>query len=190
MRRHHATARTHCGRRVPAHLLLALFFVVSLALSAVASAQIIPRPSRDDDDGPPGLGSPTDEMRYKAAIRQEEASHKEMLGRAEEATLLSAELRSSFERNKSLGRDELKKLERVEKLARKIRSRAGGSDDEEPLTSPPDRLETAIKRLAEVSERLQQTVKKTSRHVVSAAAIELSNELIELARYARASVQP
>lgn len=136
------------------------------------------------------MGSPTDEMRYKANVKHEEASHRETVERAEEAAHLGAELLSIFERNKAVGRDDLKKLERVEKLARKIRSSAGASDDDEGLKSPPNSVGMALTRLAEVADRLHKSVKKTSRFVVSAAAIELSNEVIELARYIRATAQP
>lgn len=176
--------------RLSSCLLLASLLLLVCAAAASAGAQISPRQHRDRDEDIPGMGSPTDEMRYRAAVKHDENSHRETIERAEEAANLGAEIRTLFERNKAVGRDDLKKLERVEKLARKIRSRAGASDDEEGLKSPPNSLGMAVARLAEVSDRLHKSVKKTSRFVVSAAAIELSNEVIELARYIRANVQP
>jgi hypothetical protein len=136
------------------------------------------------------FGSPAEEVRQRAMIRHEENSHKEMIGRAAEAAQLGAELRTTFERNKTLGRDDLKKLERLEKLARKIRGNAGGSNDDEELINPPAQLPEALDRLETISGDLNKSVQKTSRLVVSAAVIERSNELIELIRHIRTFVQP
>ena len=88
------------------------------------------------------------------------------------------------------GVDDLKKLERLDKLAHKIRSGAGGSDDDEVLENPPDRLADAVARLAEISDTLNKSVQKTSRLVISAAVIKHSNELIELIKRIRSIQQP
>jgi GTP cyclohydrolase I len=124
-------------------------------------------------------------MRDRAAIKRDEESYQANLERAKEGAALGAELRAAYARNKSLSREDVKKLERMEKLARKIRSGAGGSDDDEQLKDPPQRLEEALVRLAEISDALRKNVEKTSRLVVSASVIERSNELIELIRLIR-----
>ncbi len=131
------------------------------------------------------FGSPEEEMRDRLAVKHQEAAHKENLERAKENAQLGIEMRAAFERHKTLGRDEVKKLERMEKLARKIRGQAGGSDDQNTLQDPPRNLENALARLAELSEELHKQVEKTSRLVVSAVVIEHSNEVIELVRYIR-----
>ncbi len=131
------------------------------------------------------FGSPEEEMRDRLAVKQQETAHKENLERAKENAQLGIEMRAAFERHKTLTRDEVKKLERMEKLARKIRGQAGGSDDQNTLKDPPHNLETALVRLAELSEELHKQVEKTSRLVVSAVVIEHSNEVIELVRYIR-----
>lgn len=161
--------------------------------AAVASAQMagadvprpVPRPQRPGD-----FGSPEAEMLRRAEIRREEETYKDMMERADEAAQIGDELLASFKRNNSLTRDDLKRLERLEKLARKIRGGAGGSDDDEELSDPPGKVEGAVSRLAELAGDLKKSVSKTSRMVISANVIERSNELIELIRHIRTFKQP
>jgi DNA anti-recombination protein RmuC len=127
----------------------------------------------------------TEEMLKDAEIRRQELTRKENLQRARETAQLGAELRDAFERQKSLGAAEMKKVGRIEKLARAIRNEAGGDNDDEGLKDPPARLETALSRLSEMCEELRKKVEKTPRHVVSAAVITSANQLIELAKYIR-----
>jgi hypothetical protein len=136
------------------------------------------------------LGSPEAEILRRAEIRHSEDIHKEMVERADETSQIGDELLASYRKSQALGKDDLKKLERMEKLARKIRGGAGGSDDEAPLDNPPSHLEAAITRLAELSETLKKSVKKTSRLVISASVINNSNELIELIRLIRSFQKP
>jgi hypothetical protein len=83
----------------------------------------------------------------------------------------------------------MKKLERLEKLARRIRSRAGGEDDDEPLNNVPTTLEPALTRLAETSEALSKGVEKTPRMVISTTVIERANELLEIIRFIRTNAR-
>ena len=167
---------------------IALIAVI-FALAAAASAQQLPGA---DDASPnpkprrPGpLGSPEEEMLRRAEIEREEESHKDMVVRADEAAHIGDELLASFKRNNTLTRDDLKRLERLEKLARKIRGGAGGSDDDEKLDDPPGQIESAVTRLAKLAGDLKESVAKTSRLVTSAKVIERSNEMIELIRHIR-----
>jgi len=136
------------------------------------------------------MGTPEEEMLRRAEIRREEEIHKEMVERADEAALIGEQLSASYKKNSSLTRDDLKRLERLEKLARKIRGSAGGSDDEEELSDPPGQIEGAVTRLAKLSCELKESVSKTSRLVISAAVIKHSNEMIELIRHIRTIKQP
>jgi hypothetical protein len=166
------------------------------ALSVGAHAQQPPLPLQDEPSPARGqrrpglLGSPEEEMLRRAEIRHEEETHKEMVERADQAALLGDEILASYRKNNSLTRDDLKRLERLEKLARKIRGGAGGSDDDEELQDPPGRIEGAVARLAELSGDLKKSVLKTSRLVISASVIERSNEMIELIRHIRSIKQP
>lgn len=136
------------------------------------------------------LGSPEEEIIRRAEIKHEEESHKEMVDRADEAAIIGEQLLNTFQKNKSLGKDDFKKLERMEKLARKIRGSTGGSDDEAPLENPPQQMDKALARLAEVSDQLNKSVQKTSRLVISASVINSSNELIELIKHIRSIQHP
>lgn len=168
-----------------------LFAVSSLALFACAAhAQsghgvTVPDDASNRQERQREMGSPEEEIIRRAEIKHEEESHKEMVDRADETALIGEQILNSFQKNKSLSKDDLKKLDRMEKLARKIRGSAGGSDDDEPLDNPPRQMDKALARLAELSEQLHKSVQKTSRLVISAAVINSSNELIELIKHIR-----
>jgi glucose/arabinose dehydrogenase len=165
----------------------------ALALCGHATAQQSTKPpqsappslpsSRDPLDGE--QSSVTEEMLKDAEIRRLEMTHKENLQRAREAAQLGAELREVFERQKTLGAAEMKKIGRIEKLARAIRNEAGGDDVNDGLKDPPARMEAALSRLSEMCDELRKKVEKTPRHVVSAAVITSANQLIALAKLIR-----
>ena len=176
-----------------ATVLIAVLFALQ---TATASAQLPssavtaePQPEQKSQRSS-DFGSPTEEMLRRAEIRREEETHKEMVERADEAAQIGGELLNSFKKNNSLTRDDLKRLERLEKLARKIRGGAGGSDDDETLSDPPGRIDDAVTRLAKLTGDLKESVSKTSRLVISANVIERSNEMIELIRHIRTIKQP
>lgn len=173
----------------PGLIISATAFVALLAAGAAAQtsagAPDLADPGQQNQKPRP-LGSPEQEMLRRAEIRHEEEEHKEMVERADEAALLGEEILSSYRKNNSLTRDDLKKLERMEKLVRKIRGGAGGSDDDDKKPEePPGKIAGAISRIAELSGALKNSVLKTSRLVISAAVIERSNELLELIRHIR-----
>ena len=165
-----------------------------LALNSVcASAQVTGADQTRPGTGrqrPSDFGSPAEEMLRRAEIRREEETHKDMVERADEAAQLGDDLLASYKKNNSLTRDDLKRLERLEKLARKIRGGAGGSDDEEELSDPPVQIEGAVMRLSKLTCDLKESVSKTSRLVISANVIRHSNEMIELIRHIRNIKQP
>ncbi len=174
--------------------LLGATFVAALSAATYAqpstARQAEPFSTPEPQRKPGALGSPEEEMLRRAEIRHEEESHKEMVERADEAAQIADDLLASFKKNNSLTRDDLKKLERLEKLARKIRGGAGGSDDDKELPDPPGLIGRAVNRLAELSSDLKKSVLKTSRLVISAGVIERSNEMIELIRHIRSIKQP
>ncbi len=177
----------------PRLIIFAAAFVALLAAGAAAQTGTDKQDQTDlgqQNPKPRPLGSPEEEMLRRAEIRHEEEQHKEMVERADEAAQLGEEILSSYQKNNSLTRDDLKKLERMEKLVRKIRGGAGGSDDEEKLEEPPGKIAGAISRIAELSGALKNSVLKTSRLVISAAVIERSNELLELIRHIRSLQKP
>lgn len=161
---------------------------IILGLSAAANAQVREADSRSaasDMVRKPEPGSPEEELLHRAEIRRGEEAHKETLERAREGAEIVSHLRQSFEANSLLGAHEIKQLERVEKLAKKIRGSAGGSDDDESLQNLPREVGSAIRQLAEAVEDLKKKVEKTSRLVTSAGVIQRSNEVIQLVKHIR-----
>ena len=168
-------------------LIAALLALNSVGVSAQVTGadQPSPRAQRAGD-----FGTPEAEMLRRAEIRRDEETHKDMVERAEEAAQIGDELLASYKKNNTLTRDDQKRLERLEKLARKIRGGAGGSDDEEELSDPPVQVEGAVARLSKLTCDLKESVSKTSRLVISANVIRHSNEMIELIRHIRTFKQP
>jgi hypothetical protein len=171
---------------------------ISCALSAAQSSQqstppmtsIVQQPSpltardRDRDRRDPDMPASFEEMRAKNAIKAVEKEHQENVNRARDLSTLSASMNLSFKQKTYLGKDEIKKLEKAEKLAKAIRSAAGGSEDENEIERPKD-LACALTRFAEVAESLKNNVEKTPKHVISTTVIDEANVVLELARIIR-----
>ena len=165
-------------------LLIALFGVCTLP--AVAQRRIPTTVDASNGDGEDQKLSPMeDEMRAKREIEAADKAHKENVNRARNLVSLSESLVTAYKANKQLSREDLKKLERVEKLVKKIRDDAGGSDQEADTEEHPKDLPAALARLLELSDSLKQRVEKTPKRVVSAAIIDEANVLLELIRVVR-----
>ena len=87
-----------------------------------------------------------------------------------------------------MDREDLKRLERLEKLTRKVRGEAGGEDCDTTLDKPPGDLDTGVTRLGEVAVALGEKVKETPRQVISASVIDEANVLLQLIRIVRTMV--
>ena len=183
---------------VKTHVTAGLIFVI-LFWSSLAAAQI-PRPTPtpvvppnqgtvkgDSDDTP--LTTFEEELRAKRAIRLAEKDHEENLNRAKEIGEIGKQLKESYSGKATLDRDNFKKIERLEKLTKKIRSEAGGDDEELTFPQPSD-LPAAIKQISEASETLSKDVQNTPRRVVSASVITHANVLLELIKIARTIARP
>jgi hypothetical protein len=138
------------------------------------------------DDTPTPFASLEEEMRAKRAIKYADKEHQENLDRARELSDLGASIVASFKQKKELNREDVRKLERVEKLAKGIRQAAGGSEDDVEMEKPPRDLACALDMLGELSKSLKEKVEKTPKHVISAAVIDEANVLLELIRIVRA----
>lgn len=139
-------------------------------------------PSADDDQTG---NSMAEEMRAKREIKFAEKEHQQNLERATEASDLGQHLAASFKKKNSLDREDIKKLEKLEKLAKRIRSEAGGSDDDVTIEKKPKDLAEAMNCLAEVAASLNHKVQETPRRVISTEIIDQANVLLELVRIVR-----
>lgn len=160
-----------------------------LLLPVMATAQISNRqiPARVDasngEERP--LTEIEEELRAKQAIKHAEKGHQENLNRAKEIAELGKELKASVNNTPLLSRDSYKKIERLEKLTRKIRGEAGGDDQEVQLDKRPANVPNALTQIAEAAESLSKDVQNTPRQVVSATVIGNANVLLELIKIVR-----
>jgi hypothetical protein len=126
-----------------------------------------------------------EEMRAKRAIQSADKAHKDNLNRARDLAALGASLSGAFKEKKYLDREDLKKLDKAEKLTKNIRDAFGGSTDEVSIEKPPADLADALTELAHLTESLKERVEKTPKRVISAAVIDEANVLLELIRIVR-----
>lgn len=174
-----------------------LVILVFFSLSAVAAAQgsdnsstLIPGDRRGHGRDPLRPENPLEaEMIHSAEIRRGEESHRELVERARENARLGCDLKAAADSKSALAGEDLKKLERMESLARKIRGGSGGDGDVEAAAAPPHDLVSALKLLAEASDDLLKKVEKTSRLVTSYSVVQRSNEVIQLVRHVKSLVR-
>ena len=158
---------------------------------AQTASQSSPRPvqsppdnPREKDDSP--LTTFEEEMRAKRAIKLAEKDHQENVNRAREVAQLAKDLQTALKDKSGIDRDALKKLDRLEKLTKKIRGEAGGEDEEVQIVDKPVDITAATNKIAESAESLSKTVENTPRQVVSASVINNANVLLELIKMLRA----
>ncbi|HET6862620.1 MAG TPA: hypothetical protein VFH91_06220 [Pyrinomonadaceae bacterium] len=136
-------------------------------------------------EDPRPLTSFEEELRAKRAIKIAEKEHEENLNRAREISEIAKQLQTTFKNKSILERDDNKRLDRLEKLTKKIRGEAGGESEEVEIVNRPTDTQKAMTQIAEKAEALSDNVKKTPRQVVSASVIGSANVLLELIRIAR-----
>ena len=124
-------------------------------------------------------------MRASLVLKAEKKQYDENLERAREASQLATQLLETYEAKQLFSSEDGKKLERLEKLTKRIRNEAGGSESKADVKDIPNAMTTAIKRLAELADDLRKLVEKTPRHVISAAVIDQANKLIGLVQHVR-----
>lgn len=76
-----------------------------------------------------------------------------------------------------------KPLREIEKLAKEVLNKSGGSKVEEEHPDLPKELSPACRLLAEYSNCITEDLKKGSRFVISANVVKYSNSLLTLVRY-------
>lgn len=143
------------------------------------------RDTKDKDDV--HYGSPEAEMRAKLIIKEEKKRYDEHVDRAREVFQLASQVSKSFESRQVFSSDDQKKLERMEKLTKRIRNDAGGSDSDNDvdIKDIPPAMVDLIKKAADWADQLKELVEKTPRQVVSAAVIDQANKLLGLVQHIR-----
>jgi len=123
----------------------------------------------------------------KSRIEREKKDFAKLLERGEEALKISNELEKSFAQNNQLSAADQKKLDRLEKVVKKIREEMGGDDDDKNIESEnkPSTTLAAIQFIQTNTGKLVDELKKTTRYTVSVIAVESSNLLLKIVRFLR-----
>jgi hypothetical protein len=170
------------------------FIILCVVVSAAqSSSKVSPTPPPPPDitadkrlgesSGP--LTTFEEELRAKRAIKIAEKEHEDNLNRAKEISQLGQSLKNDLKDRSALDREDTKKIDRLEKLTKKIRGEAGGEDDDVQIAAPPADVPTAVTQIADNAEQLSKAVQKTPRQVVSAAVIDRANVLLQLVKILR-----
>lgn len=156
-------------------------FVTSLLLASYSfiSAQTAGSPLVED------LPIGIKENLAKQRIKQEEKDFQELITRSEEVVKLCEELHESFELNKQLSNEDSKKLEKLEKMMKKIRQDLGAAEDKDTAKDTPSTLSSTLASIKEKSEDLVSELKKTGRFAISVGAVESSNMIFRLVKFMR-----
>ena len=173
-----------------------IFFGVAVAAGQTTSPKGSPptvpgadgKKGSDDDQSP--LTTFEEEIKAKRMIKMAEKDHQENVDRAKEIQQLGKELKESLQGKSALDRDNLKKIDRLEKLTKKVRGEAGGESEDLNIVNPPKDLSDAACQISEKTEALSKEVQSTPRQVVSASVISSANVLLELIRIARTFGRP
>ena len=173
-------------------LTLACAFVLYAATWLSAQGQSapprpLPQPTplpRRADDGI-DFGNRETDARTRMILKKEKKDYEEHVERAKEARDLAAELSKTYEIAHSFNAADYKKLERLEKLTKRIRNEVGGSQTDAEAKDLPRTKDEAVSLLADMAKELCDEVEKTPRRVVSASIIEQANKLIALIQYVR-----
>lgn len=189
-----------------AFLTLGIFLLTAAAIVLVGASSRVSAQPPDNDTIMPGKdrggdNQPRNVKEYLARQRAEKAKrdHEELLKRGEELVELTDQLETAFAHNNELTPADRSKLESMEKLVTKIRKGLGGDDDDESENDPdsteaekkpgpveqPNTVKQAFDDLKEMTGKLVEELKKTSRFTVSAVAIQSSNSLLKIVRFLR-----
>jgi uncharacterized protein YlxW (UPF0749 family) len=177
--------------RKPLNILFAFIFVCAAFLSVNAQGSDAStssgRPSSNELDMPESFK----ENLAKQRIKNEEKEYQELVQRGEEAAKLGAEISKSWETSQKFSTEDEKKLDRLEKLVKKIRTELGaegeveGEEKNKIEIEKPSTFQKVIKNIQEDAANLLSEIKKIGRHSISVIAIESSNTLLKLVRFLR-----
>ena len=144
-----------------------------------------PTNSKDDHDNDIDFGARETDARTRLVLKAEKKAYEEHVARAKEASELAAELKTSFAVSNTFNAADQKKLERLEKLTKRIRNDVGGSEMDADPKDLPNTVSDAVTALADMAKELYDEVEKTPRRVVSAPLIEQANKLLSVIQFVR-----
>ncbi len=168
------------------HKIFQIFFVTILlsgtAVFVNAQSDATTRGgTAEKEDFPKGIK----ESLAKQRIEREKKDFAELIQRSEEAVKIINELDKSFTANNQFSSEDQKKLDRLEKVVKKIRNEIGSDDDDGAAENKPLSILNALKALKSNTLTLVDELKKTSRYSISVIAVESSNALLKAVRFLR-----
>lgn len=131
-------------------------------------------------------GVHANEMRARARRARAERAYADIQEAAKDLHDLSDEIVAHFASRGSLSDDDAKSLDRVRKLAKKVRTGLGGSGDPQPLEAPPAASKEAVDLLGARAKSLQERLNRASRFEANTQVIVLAGEVMALADTIRA----
>ena len=165
-------------------VLFTAMWVSAQAQSGITRPIAQPSPIEKGNDGI-DFGNRGNEARTRMILKKEKKEYEEHVERAQEARDLAAELQKTYEIAHSFNAADYKKLERLEKLTRRVRNEVGGSNTDADPKELPRTHDEAVSLLADMARELCDEVEKTPRRVVAASIINQANKLIALIQYVR-----
>lgn len=116
--------------------------------------------------------------RNRIALAEKE--HREMRSATVEINILAKSLLKSAKGQCLLSNEDEKKVEKIEKLAKKVRSEQGGGGNN--LEEKPANLIAALERLEQAAHIMELESRTLNRHSVSLILVEKVNEIIALTK--------
>lgn len=141
-----------------------------------------PSGKSNKEDYPKGIK----ESLAKSRIEREKKDYEELLQNGDEAVKISEALEKTFSESNKITAEDQKKLDRLEKLAKKIRRELGADDfDDAEDDDKPSSMLNAFRTLQTSTTRLVAELKKTTRYSVSVVAIQSSNAFLKVVKFIR-----
>ncbi len=164
---------------------LAVFVAVLVVTAAAQSSPNgnlppppTPQPQRSQEPQLPP------EMRVRLAIERDEEEHRKFVEDVKQLDTLSLQVQQSFRERSDLSSDDLKKVAKIEKLANRILSHAGGSKVKDEENEPANiLLSDALKEISDATNAIKENLMAQTRLVVSYVVIGSSNKIIGLAKF-------
>ena len=127
-----------------------------------------------------GIGDP--KMEYRLRIARADAQQEKMHTAADEIGKLSVEVAERVSAGAALRADDAKALDRIKKLAKRLRSDLGGGG-EPILLEKPTTMRDAALSLGTSGAEIAKLFSQSTRFVVDARIIRKAGELIALAEF-------
>jgi hypothetical protein len=109
-----------------------------------------------------------------------EKDHREMRTAATEINMLAKSLLRAAQGQCLLSNEDEKKLNKIEKLAKKVRSEQGGGGNN--LVEKPENLIAALERLQKAAQIIEVESRTLNRHKISIVLVEQVNEVLGLTK--------